>query len=61
MTPKQKEKLFDICKRSKRGFPVSSAEHRWASRMWEKYEAEYCEVSKRAESQAVSDYLGPFR
>lgn len=29
--------------------------------MWEKYEAEYCEVSKRAESQAVSDYLGPFR
>lgn len=60
MNDTQKTKLFDICKRSKRDFPVSDAEHRWARRMFDKYEQEYCEIQKAADKQAVSEYLGPF-
>jgi len=60
MNESQKQKLFDICKRSKRGFHVSEAEHEWARKMFEKYETEYCEIQKKAEKQAVAEFLGPF-
>ena len=61
MNQKQREKLFDICRRSKLGHHVSKAEHAFAGRMWRKFEKEYCEISKQADKKAVAEYLGPFR
>lgn len=60
MNKKQKTKLFDICRRSKRGLPVSEIDHRFASKMFEKYPDEYEKVFKAANEQAVKEFLGPF-
>lgn len=60
MNEKQKNKLFDICKRSKRGHPVSDAEHEWARKMFRKYPSEYEEIANAGARQAVKEYLGPF-
>lgn len=56
MNETQREKLFDICKRSKRGFYVSKAEHEWIYRMFKKHRDEYREVQQTASKEAVQEY-----
>lgn len=56
MNETQRRKLFDICKRSKRGSRVRDAEHEWARKMWEKHRDEYCEIQQAASKEAVREY-----
>lgn len=60
MNETQKAKLFDLCRRSKRGLPVSNAEHRWAQKMFNKYPVDYGEIANAGAKQAIREYLGPF-
>ena len=46
MTEDDKIRLFDICRRSKRGLAVTEEEHQWASDIFDEYPDDYEKISK---------------
>lgn len=60
MNQTQRDKLFDICRRSKKALYVNDAERKFSTRMYDKYPDEYAEVQKAGAAQGVKEFLGPF-
>ena len=58
MNEKDRQRLKDICRRSKLGQFVSVQDMRWSSKMFQKYPDEYEEVYDAGSTQAIREYLG---
>lgn len=59
MNESEREKLFDICRRSKRGLVVSDDERDWSLSMFKRDQEQYSIIHKKACKQAVEEYTGP--